>query len=473
MLLGGNGVGKSTVLQATALALCGSRAYTRLVRTRQVHPRDFVRYRCQHGSISVKLSGFPKPHGLEFFADRVEFTSPTNEKTTVKFRPKTILEKGSGWVPQTLLLGYGATRFLPRRAPEGYLEHPSAKFSRVYNLFNPFVPLLNAHVWMLSLEQTRFDDTALILKGLLALPESAKLVREDEKVLIVDGRNRVPLRHLSDGYQSVVATTADILAIAMKVWNNLQEAEGIVLLDELGAHLHPTWKMRIVGSLRRALPGMQVLATTHDPLCLRGLGDGEVAILRRDDNGRVFAMTSLPSPADFRVDQLLTSDFFGLNSTVDPEVEAIFDEYYALLALPGPTPEEIGRRDELREQLKNRRHLGTTLRENLMYDAIDQLLADHRREPKLSVAELKQAAIYEVAGSGTSRSPFATSGDSDNSLGCEARDDRDQTWPDPRRARDLREGECQSARWRNPGHQMRTGIGKSVCALHRPQELRR
>ena len=48
----------------------------------------------------------------------------------------------------------------------------------------------------------------------------------------------------------------------------------------------------------------------------------------------------LPSPSDFRVDQLLTSEFFGLNSTFDPEVERVFDQYYALLAMDKRSVEE-------------------------------------------------------------------------------------------------------------------------------------
>jgi predicted ATP-binding protein involved in virulence len=216
--------------------------------------------------------------------------------------------------------------------------------------------------------------------------------------VIVDAYGaHVPLEHLSDGYQSVVAMTVDILQAAMQVWPNLQDAEGTVLLDEMGAHLHPRWKMRIVGALRNTLPGMQFLATTHDPLCLRGLGEGEVAVLRRDPSDQVISVSGLPSPADFRVDQLLASDFFGLSSTIDPETEAIFDEYYALLALKNPTAAQTKRLTELRDQLKNRRYLGTTLREGLMFDAIDKLVASHRADPTGPISDLKKEAVDEVS----------------------------------------------------------------------------
>jgi len=397
MLLGENATGKSTVLQTTSLALLGARAFVELAKTRAIHPADFVRYNERQGSVLVKLSGFPKAHKLVFKSDRVAFESPTGEKTTIVFKDDDTVIKGQGWEPQTLLLGYGATKLLPRGSSS---EKPSSlgdKFCRVDNLFDPFVPLINAEKWLLGLNDEQFNTTALILKDLLALPEDAELAKDNGHVVVAANNSKVPLRQLSDGYQSVVAMTVDILEVALRLWLNLPEAEGIVLLDEVGAHLHPTWKMRIVESLRKALPAMQFLATTHDPLCLRGLGKGEVAVMRRGDDSEVTALTELPSPGDFRIDQLLTSDFFGLNSVDDPGVEKVFDEYYALLALPSLDEPQKKRLAQLQEELKNRRHFGITKRDSLMYEAVDRLMAQHRKQPTIPLADLKQSAVDEVA----------------------------------------------------------------------------
>ena len=51
--------------------------------------------------------------------------------------------------------------------------------------------------------------------------------------------------------------------------------------DEIETHLHPAWKLEIVTRLRRVFLRLHFLATTHDPLCLRGLQSGEVVVLRR------------------------------------------------------------------------------------------------------------------------------------------------------------------------------------------------
>ena len=124
-----------------------------------------------------------------------------------------------------------------------------------------------------------FDEyltVAIVLKDLLALDKDDEFVPEDGCVKLVTKKSKVPLGDLSDGYQSAIALAVDILEMFYKLLKKDYEevkfvdAEGIVLLDEIGAHLHPRWKMRIVSSFRKALPGVQFIVTTHQPLCLRG-----------------------------------------------------------------------------------------------------------------------------------------------------------------------------------------------------------
>jgi len=397
MLLGENGTGKSTILRAIALTLAGANSFARLGATAGVHPRDFIRYRCKTGWVSVKISGFVGPHRLTFHRDRAEFTSPTGERGTVQFRGAAPVVAGEGLDPQMILLGYGAIRLLPRQAPGADRPSGGRSFSRVDNLFDPFVPLHDAESWLAGLDAIRFDSAALVLKDLLQLGADAALTVGRDGVFVVEHGAKVPLRQVSDGYQTVVATACDILEVAARIWPNSVDAEGIVLLDEIGAHLHPSWKMRIVSSMRRAVPGIQFLTSTHDPLCLRGLGAGEVVVLQRDENYHVRDLQGLPSPGDFRIDQLLTSDFFGLNSTADPETERVFDEYYALLALPDPTQPQAQRIEALKADLKDRRHLGTTMREGLMFEAVDRIVAQHKANPVKPLAGLEEETAGEIA----------------------------------------------------------------------------
>jgi hypothetical protein len=108
------------------------------------------------------------------------------------------------------------------------------------------------------------------------------------------------------------------------------------LIDEIGSHLHPRWQMRVIQGLRQTFPRVQFIVTTHYPLCLRGLFNRELVVLQRTPHNKVLAVDrDLPPIEGMRVDQLLTSEYFGLNSTIDPDLESQFSEYYQLLALAG------------------------------------------------------------------------------------------------------------------------------------------
>lgn len=395
MLLGENGTGKTSVLQAIALTLAGPQYLAKLAARPGFNATELLRSGSRETHIAVKTSGFTAAHEITLRSGRARYRNPngdTLEVTLATGRTRSNKQDARRAEGQLVILAYGATRLLPRSRARRY----GTEYVRIDNLFDPFLPLLDAARWLGRLKSTAFDRVALILKDLLALDREARLVRHRGQVLVEIKGATATLGQLSDGYQSVVAAGVDILEVIMRLWPRLEDAEGIVLIDEIGSHLHPTWKMRVVTSLRRALPRMQFIATTHDPLCLRGLGEGEVAVMQRNDAGHIVAVTDLPSPADFRVDQLLTSEFFGLSSTVDPESEQTFDEYYALLALQERTNDQQLRLATLKETLKDRRYLGNTPREHLMYEAVDRLIAQNRLGERKRIPELNAAARQEI-----------------------------------------------------------------------------
>jgi uncharacterized protein (TIGR02646 family) len=371
MLLGENGLGKSTILQAVCLALLDPKSRERL----RLDARDFIRTGARRASVKVYLSGTPDP--VELIARR----------SSRHF-------DGGGEL-KSLLLGYGATRLLPTPAHPA-VEGPGGEhaLARVDNLFDPFTPIGDATSWLLGLPDDRFDDVALGLRRLLMLGDEERLIRDRRHGRVLAGQDgtRVRLEHLSDGYQSVIALATDVMKVVLQLWDTPLVAEGVVIVDELGAHLHPRWRMRIVEELRGVFPRVQFLASTHDPLCLRGLADGEVVVLRDGSDGGVVALDDLPPASSMRVDQLLASEHFGLGSTVDPELDGLFAEFYALKAKRRRSAREESRLEDLRTELDGKQLLGTTRRERLIYEATDDYLA---REIDLTDrnerAELKQA----------------------------------------------------------------------------------
>jgi uncharacterized protein (TIGR02646 family) len=359
MLLGENGCGKSSLLQAVALALMGEEARNALGEDASMYVRNGTR----RGRVEVHLAGSVTPIVVEFRRDSSRFEGETE--------------------PKVLLLAYGATRLLPRGT---LVSPPLGGTVRVTNMFDPFSPIGNATEWLLKFDDARFDAIARALKSLMSLEQEDRIIRNRraKRIEVEAFGIRVPIEHLSDGYQSVVALATDIMAVLLERWPSVEAAEGTVLIDELGSHLHPRWRMRIVPSLREVFPRVQFLASTHDPLCLRGLENGEVAVMERNPEGDIVAITDLPSVAGLRVDQLLTSEHFGLNSTIDPELDALFAEYYLLTAKRKRTAAEERRHADLKARLDELQVLGATRRERLVLEAADDFLA---RESTLASTE--------------------------------------------------------------------------------------
>jgi predicted ATP-binding protein involved in virulence len=351
VLLGENGTGKSAVLQAITLTLMDEAQREAL----GLDPASLIRQGSESARVEVQLTGSRNPTSLEITRDGF---------------------RSGGDSAKTLLLAYGATRLLPRTSGKS-VKDPGV--ARVDNLFDPFVALADATEWLLSLNSSQFSPVARALKRLLSLDEEIEIRRSLKRRTVgvtVHGL-QIPFAQLSDGYQAVVALAIDVMSVMLRRWKALEVAEGVVALDELGAHLHPRWQMTIVDNLRAAFPRVQFIASTHDPLCLRGLEDGEVAVLR-SQNGDIVPVTDLPSVKGLRVDQLLTSAHFGLNSTIDPTLDRLFERYYALRSERSRTQREEREYTSLQKELERCRLLGANRRERLMLEAADDFLAAER-----------------------------------------------------------------------------------------------
>lgn len=346
MLLGENGTGKSSILQAIGLVLSD----TETIKTYADEAQHLLRKGAEWGQVRVELTGQHRFRELRF------------GKGYRGFEADRAMEG-------VLVAGYGASRLLPRsrRAP--------AARSKIDGLFDPFVPLSRPSSWLPELDETQFDAVARALKRLLSLSDAETMRLVDGDICLTKGRQRLRLADLSDGYQAMAGFGLDLMELFLGRWGSLEAAEGVVLLDELGAHLHPRWQMRVTGLLRAAFPRVQFVATTHDPLCLQGLRNGEVALLRRTGD-HVYALHhELPPVEGLAVDQILTSEHFGLHSTRDPAVEELLREYYSLLAMRRRGARRKRRLQDLQAELESYGLLGTTRRERLALQAADEFIA--------------------------------------------------------------------------------------------------
>ena len=100
----------------------------------------------------------------------------------------------------------------------------------------------------------------------------------------------LPLNYLSDGMKSILAIVSDI-AYRMATLNPnllgdvIKETDGIVMIDEIDMHLHPSWQRKIVNSLTKTFPKVQFIFTTHSPTVLTNVPKENIKIV---SNGNIF-----------------------------------------------------------------------------------------------------------------------------------------------------------------------------------------
>ena len=99
-----------------------------------------------------------------------------------------------------------------------------------------------------------------------------------------DFRIKMPLSIMSDGYKEIISIVADI-AYRMAVLNPqlsdriLTETDGIVMIDEIDLHLHPAWQQKIINALISIFPKVQFLFTTHAAAVIGSIDSNHIRIL--------------------------------------------------------------------------------------------------------------------------------------------------------------------------------------------------
>ncbi len=175
------------------------------------------------------------------------------------------------------------------------------------------------------------------------------------------GGQAQPLSNLSDGQRMLLAMVADIAVKAVTLNAHLlppdelgaedaplprvlQKTPGVVLIDELDVHLHPNWQRRVAADLKRAFPSIQFVCTSHSPQVIGEIPPEQIRIIDGDivyspehsfgvDSSRILEEIMDTKPRTASVDKLLTKlsrqisdeDFNDARSTLR-EVEALLGE---------------------------------------------------------------------------------------------------------------------------------------------------
>jgi len=158
------------------------------------------------------------------------------------------------------------------------------------------------------------------------------------------------IEQLSEGYKIVIATVADLaarMAEANPNMNNPLDATGVVLIDEVDLHLHPKWQRCILNDLHRIFKNVQFVVSTHSPIIVVGAAEiAQVVNLNTADN-------ALPNVSVSNVGQVLLSELFGLKSLQSPKWDDKIQERDMILAKPELSKEDETRLAQLDEEMNN------------------------------------------------------------------------------------------------------------------------
>lgn len=345
VLAGRNGSGKTTLLQAIAFALAGEN----FVRDPDNWPGSLDKERAYASVTVVQSPAFDG--GLDFGPQEFKVEWRRSEQgqarwldtATAKRRaPRQLGSYGDGW----FYAGYGPFRRLSATALGRSDARSRSRYAGLRTLFDEDVSLIEGVGWLIEQHLYRLEgqrgaqqtlDAALAVLSDGMLPDNSKVARVDSKGLWVQrGSELLQLRQMSDGYRTVTALVVDIIRQMSMAFETLRISyrgdtpmlayPGIVLVDEMDAHLHVSWQKNIGAWLKTHFPLIQFIVTSHSPyICQSADPAGLVRLPGPEDAlpARVVDEDLYQRVIYGTGDDAILTELFGLETPYSPEGERL------------------------------------------------------------------------------------------------------------------------------------------------------
>lgn len=274
---------------------------------------------------------------------------------------------------EALAAAYGVSRDLQRPRIQ---ERQELVSNALKDILNPFAPIqsseifqwvANQHIYRaLALTENKQDEAKAYLAAIqrveqllsegLEYPITFQLERNPFRLEVRQNGIMLSVDQLSDGTRSFLSWPLDYLMRASRVnWTNPADsavAPGLILVDEIDAHLHPEWQRRVMSVVQQLLPETHIIATTHSPFIVGATDEAQVFRIRKDENGHLTTQASFDELYGYPADLVLEKKF--VPSLYAPELErklARLSELARQIASGNMSSQEKQEHDELMAEL--------------------------------------------------------------------------------------------------------------------------
>ena len=332
LLVGDNGTGKTTLLDALAIAAgvwlvnlpdsklssSGRNILSNEIRLEAIALNDRTQF-VERKPVQIAATGLIGEQAniqwLRQIRANGQRTSNVEAKEALDIISTLFEQSQNGehrWLP--VLAYYGAGRaWLPSNNREPKAQSSSKNLSRrwdaFYDCFEERIRLSDLQTWFQKEAIAAVNRQGRMRPGyevvklavLRCVPDASDLWFDPDRseIVLVINERPTPFSNLSAGQKMMVALIADI-AIKVVTQNAvflpdseeaicddfpfvLQQTSGLVLIDEVDVHLHPKWQRRVVDDLKNTFPSIQFVCTTHSPFIIQSISQGELRSLDVED----------------------------------------------------------------------------------------------------------------------------------------------------------------------------------------------
>lgn len=355
---GDNGSGKSTLLKAIAIGLVGKDtarslqpSFHRWIRDGAANDESSIQLEIVRTEEDDTLTDSGQKPSVHFPArialknggkeTSIQPTKPPGKGSKYATPERTIWSLDAhGWFS----CGYGPFRRIFGASPEATRQMVAPTTECFVTMFQEAASLAEVDQWLRNLKHKELEDKnderkqlALVMEFLRddLMPNRIAVDRVDSDGLWLRDRNGVRLAwgEMSDGYRAAAALLADIVRhligaygvddLTMKAADGrtVIKRSGVILIDEIDAHLHPEWQREIGFWLKHHFPNIQFLVTTHSPIICQAADPNGLFVLPEPGSNlepRALDAEEYRKVVASRPDTILLTAAFGMQNTRSP-----------------------------------------------------------------------------------------------------------------------------------------------------------